>query len=45
MASEKIIVAENLTKRYGDFVAVDSISFAGPIRSKEPEYLSFTNVK
>jgi ABC-2 type transport system ATP-binding protein len=27
MPSEKIIVAENLTKRYGDFVAVDSISF------------------
>lgn len=27
MTAEKIIVAENLTKRYGDFVAVDSISF------------------
>lgn len=27
MTAEKIIEAENLTKRYGDFVAVDSISF------------------
>ena len=27
MTSKKIIVAENLTKRFGDFVAVDSISF------------------
>ncbi len=27
MTYEKIIVAENLSKRYGDFVAVDSISF------------------
>ena len=27
MTIEKIIVAENLSKRYGDFVAVDSISF------------------
>ena len=30
MPNEQVIVAENLTKKYGDFTAVDSISFEVP---------------
>lgn len=30
MPSDRVIVAENLTKKYGDFTAVDSISFEVP---------------